>query len=74
MVTTLDISKKLAEAIKESGLSQTEIANQIGVRQQQISCYINGKTLPALDTLSRLCSLLDLDANEILCVEKPKNY
>ena len=74
MITTLDISKKLAEAIKESGLSQTEIANQIGVRQQQISCYINGKTLPALDTLSRLCSLLDLDANEILCVEKPKNY
>ena len=74
MVTTLDISKKLAEAIKESGLSQTEIANQIGVRQQQISCYINGKTLPALDTLSKLCSLLDLDANEILCVEKPKNY
>ena len=74
MVATLDISKKLAEAIKESGLSQTEIANQIGVRQQQISCYINGKTLPALDTLSRLCSLLDLDANEILCVEKPKNY
>ena len=74
MVTTQDISKKLAEAIKQSGLSQTEIARKVGVRQQQISCYINGKTLPALDTLSRLCTILDLDANEILCVEKPEQY
>ncbi|MBE5740027.1 MAG: helix-turn-helix transcriptional regulator [Clostridiales bacterium] len=74
MVTTLDISKKIAEAIQQSGLSQTEIANKIGVRQQQISCYIHGKTLPALDTLSRLCSLLDLDANDILCVEKTEIF
>ncbi len=74
MVTTLDISKKLAESIKQSGFTQMEIAQKIGVRQQQISSYINGKTLPALDTLSNLCSLLDLDANEILCVERPKQY
>ncbi|MBQ9117704.1 MAG: helix-turn-helix transcriptional regulator [Clostridia bacterium] len=74
MTTTIEISKKLSEAIKQSGLTQTEIAERIGVRQQQISCYISGKTLPALDTLSRLCTVLDLDANEILCVERDKNY
>lgn len=70
MITTADISNKLAESIKQSGMTQTEIAKKIGVRQQQISCYIKGKTLPSLDTLSRLCTLLDLDANEILCVER----
>lgn len=74
MVTTTDISKKLAEAIQQSGLTQTFIAEKIGVKQQQISSYITGKTLPALDTLSRLCTILDLDANEILCVERPKEY
>ena len=74
MVTTIEISQKLAEAIKQSGLTQTEIAKKVGVRQQQISCYLSGKTLPAIDTLSRLCSVLDLDANEILCVERDKNY
>lgn len=72
MITTADISKKLAESIQQSGMTQTEIAQKIGVRQQQISSYIKGKTLPALDTLSRLCAVLDLDANEILCVEE--NY
>ncbi len=74
MITTQDISKKLSEAIRQSGIKQTELAEKIGVRQQQISCYINGHTLPSLDTLSRLCTALDLDANEILCVERPKNY
>lgn len=70
MITVSDISKKLAESIRQSGMTQTEIAQKIGVRQQQISSYINGKTLPALDTLSRLCTVLDLDANEILCIER----
>ena len=74
MITTVEISQKLAEAIRQSGLTQREIAEKIGVKQQQISCYISGKTLPALDTLSRLCTALDLDANEILCVERTKNY
>lgn len=74
MVTTTDISKRLAEAIMQSGMTQTEIAGRIGVRQQQISSYIKGKTLPALDTLSKLCTALDLDANEILCVEREKQY
>ena len=74
MVTTTDISKRLAEAIMQSGMTQTEIAVRIGVRQQQISSYIKGKTLPALDTLSKLCTVLDLDANEILCVEREKQY
>ena len=74
MVKIEEISKKLAEAIKQSGYTQRQIAEQINVTQQQISSYINGKNLPALDTLSKLCSFLDLDANEILCVESPKQY
>lgn len=74
MITTENISEKLAEAIRQGGMTQTELAQKIGVRQQQISSYIKGHTLPSLDTLSRLCTVLDLDANEILCVERPKDY
>ena len=74
MTTTQDISAKLSEAIRQSGMTQMALAQKIGVRQQQISCYIKGITLPSLDTLSRLCTVLDLDANEILCVERPKDF
>lgn len=74
MVTTQDISKKLSEAIKRSGCKQEEIAKYVGVKQQQISNYVKGLNLPALDTLSRLCTFLDLDANDILCVESNLQY
>lgn len=70
MIILFDIQKKLAEAIKSSGISQTELAKRIGVKQPQISCYIKGKKLPALDTFANLCAVLDLDANEILCIDK----
>lgn len=64
------IQKKIAEAIKLSGQTQTELAKKINITQSAISHYIKGDILPALDTLSNLCEILDLDANEILCVKK----
>ncbi len=70
MTTTDKIAEKLSEAILQSGMKQKELAEKIGVRQQMISYYVNKTKLPALDTLSRLCSVLDLDANDILCVER----
>ncbi len=70
MITLNKIQTKIAEAIKQSGLTQSEIARRVGVKHPQISCYIHGKKMPALDTLAKLCAVLDLDANEILCVNE----
>lgn len=74
MVTIEEIQKKLLEAIKHSHLTQAELGVKIGVSQSAISHYVRGDIMPALDTLSRLCTVLDLDANEILCVQRPKEY
>lgn len=68
MITIEQIRKKIAEAIKQSGLTQTELARRLGIGQQTVSEYIRGKSMPALDTLANLCAVLDLDANDILCV------
>ena len=67
MITTEQIQKRLSEEIINSGLTQTEIAKHLGINHSQISCYIHGKKMPALDTLANLCKLLDVDANYILC-------
>ncbi len=69
-MVTLDLIKaKVAEAIKQSGLSQSELARRLNIRQSNISHYVKGDKMPALDTLANLCVILDLDANEILCVK-----
>lgn len=70
MVTLNEIQKKLAAAIRCSGKSQTAIAKELAVSQQTISHYIKGDKMPALDTLANLCALLDLDANDILCIHE----
>jgi transcriptional regulator with XRE-family HTH domain len=74
MTTIEHIRTALTEALQQHQFTQAELADKIGVSQSSISHYINGRKLPALDTLSRLCTVLDLDANEILCVERPKEY
>ena len=73
MVTLENIQNALAEALKQRTITQEELAKRIGVNQSMISHYMTGRSMPALDTLSRICAALDLDSNEILCVERP-NY
>lgn len=70
MVTLNEIQKKLASAIRGSGRTQTAIAKELGISQQTVSHYIKGDIYPALDTLANLCALLDLDANDILCIHE----
>jgi transcriptional regulator with XRE-family HTH domain len=68
MITLNQIQKRVADSIKQSGLTQTEIARRLGIGQQTVSHYIKGDKMPALDTFANLCAVLDVDANDILCI------
>jgi len=61
-----DIQCRLREAIKQSGLPQNAIAKQIGVSAQTVSKYMCKDVFPALDTLAKLCKLLDVKSDYIL--------
>ena len=67
MITTEQIQKRLAESIRQSGMTQTAIAEKLNITQSTIAHYLKGDILPALDTLANLCKLLDIDTNYILC-------
>ncbi len=69
MITLEQIQARIAEVIRQSGMSQTAIAKYLGISQQAVSAYINGTNMPALDTLANLCKLLDEDTNYVLCQE-----
>lgn len=60
------IQLRLRECIKNSPLSQKEIAQEVGVSAQTISKYMKQNIFPALDTLAKLCKVLDVKSDYIL--------
>ena len=69
MIVQSQIQQRLAEAIRQSGMTQKEIAQKMQVGQQMISQYLLGKKMPALDTFAHLCAVLDVDPAYILCLQ-----
>ncbi len=68
-----NIRYNLSEKIKNSDFTQTEIAHILNINPATVSHYVKGNKLPSLDTLSKLCAALDLDANDILCINDNKS-
>ena len=60
------IQARLRECIKQSNYTQKEIAKLVGVSAQTISKYMKLNIFPALDTLAKLCKVLDVRSDYIL--------
>ena len=65
-----NIQMRLRLAIKESGIQQKEIAKLIGVSAQTVSKYMKADVFPALDTLAKLCAVIDVSADYILGIDQ----
>ena len=60
------IQIRLREIIKDSQYTQRDIAKAIGVSEQTVSKYMKKNVFPALDTLAKLCNLLEVSADYVL--------
>lgn len=62
---------RIAEIIKERGLSQKKAARLLDIPQSKVSCLMNGKlSMFSLDHLFEILNALDRDVEIII---KPKN-
>ncbi len=68
MITVEQIRARLVEAIRNSGLTQTELAKRVGVIQQSIAQYLSGRAMPSIETFANLCAALEVDPAYILCL------
>ena len=66
MITLKDIQKRLREEIKNSNLSQKEIAEKLGINPSTVSKYVRLDKFPSIDTFANLCAVLDVSADDIL--------
>ncbi len=65
----LIITENIKREIAQSGMKKSEIATAIGVAKATVSQYISGRAQPTLATLSKLCTVLDCSADDILEVK-----
>ncbi len=70
MIELKDIQIRLREEIKNSNLTQKEIAEKLGMNPSTISKYIRLNKYPSIDTFANLCEILDVSADEILGLKK----
>ena len=56
----------MGSKLAEHGMTQTELAERVGVSQTQISSYLRGKRRPSPETCVRLAEALAVPVDEVL--------
>lgn len=67
MEHTLTFSKNLRILRKEKNISQQKLAMLVGVSQQCISEWENGKIEPTLSYLWKLADIFEISVDELIC-------
>ena len=52
--------------IKRSGMTQVQIAQHIGVSKANITNWLNGTSMPDIDTISRICKAIQVKMSVML--------
>lgn len=68
MITIEQIQKKLREAIRTAPITKKELAKKLGINQSTVSKYLHQDKFPSLETFANLCKILDVSADDILCI------
>jgi transcriptional regulator with XRE-family HTH domain len=55
----------LKELMKKRGLNQQQIADLLGIRQSQVSNWLNAHSLPGYFSLKLLCEKLKIPATDL---------
>ncbi|MBO7515078.1 MAG: helix-turn-helix transcriptional regulator [Lachnospiraceae bacterium] len=63
------IGRFIAEKRKEQGMTQAQLAEQLGITDRAVSKWETGKSLPDASIMLELCGLLKITVNDLLSGE-----
>jgi len=64
------IGKFISECRKDKNLTQSELAEKLGVTDKSISNWENGRNMPDLSLFKPLCDILEISINDLISGEK----
>ena len=65
----IKIGKFIAECRKKQNLTQSQLAEKLGITDRAISKWENGRAMPDSSLMLDLCSILNISVNELLSGE-----
>ena len=65
-----EIGRFISDRRKHKGLTQTQLAEILGVSDKSISRWENDKTMPDISMYEPLCEILDIQISELLYARK----
>ena len=68
----MNVADRIFELRKRKGLSQEELANEIGVSRQAISKWESEQSTPDIDKIRELCKIFNVSADYLLNGEEPQ--
>jgi transcriptional regulator with XRE-family HTH domain/DNA-directed RNA polymerase subunit RPC12/RpoP len=66
----IKIGKFIAERRKKASLTQMQLAEKLGITDKAISKWERGIAMPDTSIMLKLCDILGISVNELLCGEK----
>ncbi len=62
----IKISQRIAELMKEQNLTQTKLANALGMHQSNVSEWLSGKKEPSITSLWLLADFFNVDVDYLI--------
>jgi len=66
------VAANLRRLAYDHGKTQMDIAKDLGVNQATVSCWMNGRRTPKVDTIDRLCEYFNCIRDDIMEPYVPK--
>lgn len=63
---------RLKEILKKKGLTQLFLANAMDLSKVTINQWATGKTMPSVESLIKLCEILDVSLDDLVIYKKVK--
>ena len=59
-------AKNLVKILERRGMTQVDLANELGVSESAVSLWCSGKTSPRMSKVDRMCELLQCSRNALM--------
>ncbi len=60
---------RLKRILEERGIKQSQLAKKLGVSTVSLSNWSTGKSLPSLETVVRICQILDVKIDDLVQIK-----